>query len=91
MMLRPDGTTVTDESAIGLAASIRAREVTVRAVVDAHIAVLERFAPATNAVVVDCYDTARQQADAADAHLATGPVTLPPLFGVPITVKESLA
>ncbi|WP_328662603.1 amidase [Nocardia salmonicida] len=91
MMLRPDAPTVTDESAIGLAASIRAREVTVRAVIDAHIAVLERFAPATNAVVVDCYDTARQQADAADAHLATGPASLPPLFGVPITVKESLA
>ncbi|MFF2394543.1 amidase [Nocardia sp. NPDC058114] len=91
MMLRPDGTTITDESAIALAASIRAREVSVRAVIDAHIAVLERFAPATNAVVVDCYDTARAQADAADAHLATGPEHLPPLFGVPITVKESLA
>ncbi|MFD4433865.1 amidase, partial [Nocardia sp. NPDC058497] len=91
MSSTPIGTTITDESAIGLAAAIRTGEVSVRAVVDAHIAVLERFAPATNAVVVDRYEAARTQADAADAHLATGPVTLPPLFGVPITVKESLA
>ncbi|MBC7303319.1 MAG: amidase [Nocardia sp.] len=91
MMLRPDGTTLTAESAIALAASIRAREVSVRTVIDAHIAVLERFAPATNAVVVDCYDAARAKADAADAHLATAPENVPPLFGVPITVKESLA
>ncbi|MFE6921814.1 amidase [Nocardia sp. NPDC057663] len=91
MSFSPIGTMITDESAIGLAAAIRAGAVSVRTVVDAHIAVLERFAPATNAVVVDRYEAARAQADAADAHLATGPVTLPPLFGVPITVKESLA
>ncbi|MGS2810694.1 amidase [Nocardia sp. MW-W600-9] len=91
MSSSPIGTTITDESALGLAAAIRTGELSARAVVDAHIAVLERFNPATNAVVVERYATARAEADAADAHLATGPATLPPLFGVPITVKESLA
>ncbi|WP_316574579.1 amidase [Nocardia canadensis] len=91
MSSSPVETTITDESALGLAAAIRTGAVRARAVVDAHIAVLERFTPATNAVVVERYAAARAQADAADAHLATGPATLPPLFGVPITVKESLA
>lgn len=84
--------TITEESARALARSIRTGERTAREVVEAHIAVLERVNPALNAVVVERYDVARAQADAADAEIAgVARDLLPPLFGVPVTIKESLA
>ena len=84
---------VTERSAVSLAAAIRTGELSARAVVDAHIAVLERAAPRINALVADRFDAARAEADDADVRvtaLATTD-TLPPLLGVPFTVKESIA
>ena len=75
-----------------LAAKIRAREVTVSAVLEAHIARIERVNPLINAVVVDTFEDARREARAADRLLTTvDPETLPPFFGVPFTVKELIA
>ena len=83
----------TERSATDLAAAIRAGETTAREVVDAHIALLEEVNPRTNAVVVDRFEAARAEADAADARVAdcADPDTLPPLLGVPCTIKESIA
>ncbi|MFE3703751.1 amidase family protein, partial [Nocardia tengchongensis] len=83
---------ITEQSGVVLAQSIRAGTISARAVVDAHIELLERVHPALNAVAADRYRQARLDADSADARIADGdPATLPPLLGVPVTVKESIA
>jgi fatty acid amide hydrolase 2 len=82
-------TTLTHLSAQELAAAIRAGETTARAVIEAHIAVLERIAP-LHAVAAERFDAARVEADAADARVAGGEADLPPLLGVPTTIKEML-
>jgi fatty acid amide hydrolase 2 len=80
-------------SGLEIAAAIRAGRLSSRAVVDAHIAVLERVNPTINAVVVERYAEARAEADAADARVAAADdgEQLPPLLGVPCTIKESIA
>jgi Asp-tRNA(Asn)/Glu-tRNA(Gln) amidotransferase A subunit family amidase len=96
----PDSTTLTrssppltERSAVELARAIRTGETTAREVVEAHIEVLERVNPVVNAVVADLYDAARGQADVADARIAISRPDdeLPPLLGVPFTIKESIA
>jgi fatty acid amide hydrolase 2 len=83
---------LTQRSAISLARSIRKAEVSSREVVEAHIELLERVNPAINAVVAPRLEEARAEADAVDARIAAAsPRTkLPPLLGVPCTVKESI-
>src|SRR5689334_11427626 len=78
-------------SAVALARAIRERRTTARDVVEAHIEVLRRVNPDVNAVVVDRYEAARAEADAADKRIAAGEEALPPLLGVPCTVKEAVA
>ncbi len=85
-------TPVTERSALSLARAIRARELTAAEVVDAHIALHERFAPVINAIAADRFDAARAEARAADERIAAGDDSeLPPLLGVPFTVKETIA
>jgi fatty acid amide hydrolase 2 len=85
-----------------LARRIRTRQVTSRAVVEAHIARIEAVNPTINAVVARRYAEARAEADAADARIeaalvraATGDAaamsSLPPYLGVPCTIKECFA
>lgn len=79
-------------SATDLARRVRAREVSSREVVEAHIARARRVNPTLNAVVKERFDQALAEASAADARLADAhPDDLPPLFGVPCTIKESFA
>ncbi|HVE78128.1 MAG TPA: amidase family protein [Gemmatimonadaceae bacterium] len=59
-----------------------------RAVVEEHIARIERTASALNAVVVPRFAEARADADAADARRTAAAAE--PLFGVPVTIKESI-
>jgi fatty acid amide hydrolase 2 len=83
---------ITGRSAASLARAIRSGQVTATEVVDAHIALLERFAPRINAIAADRFEAARGDARAADERLATGDqAELPPLLGVPFTVKETIA
>ena len=82
---------LTERSATELARAIRAREVTSREVVEAHIARLRAVQPRINAIAADRFDAALAEADAADARVAAGEQDLPPLLGVPCTVKESIA
>ena len=78
-------------SVVEMAAKIRSRAVSVRAIVDAHISRIEAVNPILNAVVAPRFEAARQEADAADAQIAEGHEDLPPLFGVPCTIKEFIA
>jgi fatty acid amide hydrolase 2 len=84
---------LTERSAVDLARAIRTRETSSREVVEAHIEQLQRTHARINAVVADRYDSARAEADAADALVADAidPQALAPLLGVPCTVKESIA
>jgi len=77
-------------SATQIAEQIRYRLLTVTEVVDAHIKRIERMNFRINAVVIPMYEQAREQAQQADTHiLEQGTDNLPPLFGVPITIKDS--
>lgn len=83
---------ITSLSATTLAKKIRAGELGSRDVVEAHIARIERVNGSLNAVVERRYAEARAEADAADARIARGDTDdLPPLWGVPCTIKECFA
>jgi fatty acid amide hydrolase len=87
---RPTGRDAVDPctlSASELAGLIAQGAVTAREAVEAYIARIEQVNGALNAVVVKRYDEARTEADAIDQRRAGGE-NLPPLAGVPITVKE---
>ncbi len=73
------------EPANSLVARLRGRKISARELLDHYIARVERLDPRINAVVVRDYDRARERAAALDAR---GDRTAP-LFGVPMTVKES--
>ncbi|MDT4921736.1 MAG: fatty acid amide hydrolase 2 [Pseudonocardiales bacterium] len=78
---------LTHLSATELAARIRDGRTTSTEVVEAHIAVLNRIGH-LHALAVERFDLAREEAKAADARIADGETDLPPLHGVPMTVKE---
>ena len=73
-----------------LAAMVRAREVSARELLEAHLARIDRLNPSVNAIVTLDADGARAAADAADATLtAGGPVG--PLHGLPVAHKDTHA
>jgi catechol 2,3-dioxygenase-like lactoylglutathione lyase family enzyme len=79
-------------SAVEVAARIRRRTVSSREMVDACIAEVERVNPTLNAVVATRFDEARAEAELADRRLASeDAASLPPLHGVPCTIKECFA
>jgi amidase len=75
--------------ALELAARIRAREVSSREVLEAHLARVDAVNPHLNAIVRRLDDEARTAADAADKAVANGD-PLGVFHGVPITVKENI-
>lgn len=80
-------------SALELAAAIRRRALSSREIVEAHVARARAINPALNAIVVERYEAALREAEAADARIAAAASdeVLPPLLGVPCTIKESFA
>ncbi len=76
-------------SATELAQAIRAGQVSSREVVEAHLQRAEVVNPAVNAVTVLLADEALEAAGAADGVIAAGG-DLPPLLGVPFTVKGNI-
>ncbi|MDI5919640.1 amidase [Halomonas sp. LR5S13] len=79
------------QSATTLAALIKSGDVSSREVVDAHLGRIEAVNPMLNAVTVMLRTSAREAADAADVRRKKkGKRDLPPLHGVPITVKENI-
>lgn len=64
-------------------------EVTSIDLVEQHIARIEAVNPALNAMVVKRYDSARKEAADIDRRRKAGE-KLPPLAGLPVTIKESI-
>src|SRR5436190_1578718 len=93
MAVHAPPSSLTERSAVDLARAIRTGETSSREIVEAHIQQLERTHERINAVVVDRYDAARADADAADEAVAsaTDRDALGPFHGVPCTIKESIA
>ena len=75
-------------SATAQAAALRKGQVSSVELLKAHLARVDRFNPALNALVVDDRKAALNRARAADRALAKGEVW-GPLHGLPMTVKES--
>ncbi|TYP88121.1 amidase [Blastococcus xanthinilyticus] len=73
-----------------LAALVRAREVSARELLEAHLARIERLNPSLNAVVTLDAEGARAAADAADAAQAAGE-PLGRLHGLPVAHKDTHA
>lgn len=85
-MTHPDLTWI---DAHDLARLIRNRDVSPVEAIDASLAQLEKVEPQLNAFVTVVADQAREHARRAEAQLmTTESADLPPLFGVPITVKD---
>ncbi|MBI4898794.1 MAG: amidase [Actinobacteria bacterium] len=85
---------MTECSAISLAAAIRDGQISSREVVQAHIDRLRTVEPQLNAIVYDRFDKALDAADAADSQVRAADgdnASLPPLLGVPCTIKESFS
>jgi amidase len=80
---------ITTKSATELAAAIRSKQLSSRAIVDAHLDRIAKINPQLNAVVQLTADAARKEADEADAALARGE-SRGPLHGVPMTIKDTL-
>ncbi len=80
-------------SAIDLAARMRRGDLLPIDVVEAHIRRIQQVNPSLNALVADRFDQARAEALAAGRRLrdAAPDEPLPPLLGVPCTVKEFVA
>jgi fatty acid amide hydrolase 2 len=81
---------LTERSALDLAGAIREGEVSSQEVVGAHIARLREVQPRVNALAAERFEAALEEAEAADRRVAEGG-ELPPLLGVPCTIKESIA
>jgi amidase len=86
------GVTITDlwrMSATDLAEAIRSKHISSAEVVEAHLRRIEAVNPSVNAVTVVLSEQASQAAKVADRAVASGG-ELPPLHGVPFTVKENI-
>lgn len=78
-------------SGLEIAARIVNKEVSPSEVLEAHIARIEEVNPSLNAMVESDFVRARILAEEQTEKLAKDNSSLPPLFGVPITVKEMFA
>jgi amidase len=74
-------------TAVEMLAALRARQVSSMELVDMHVARIEEFDGALNAVPVRTIDRARESARQADAAMARGERGA--LLGLPMTLKES--
>ena len=80
---------ITSKSASELADAIRSKKLTSTAIVEAHLDRIAKVNPKLNAIVQLTADSARREAEEADAALGRGEVK-GPLHGVPITIKDTL-
>ena len=74
-----------------LVKEIRFGNVTPLEAVDAYIERIEAVNPAINALVTPMFDQAREQGRIATDHTRKNRDDLPPLFGLPVTIKDELA
>ncbi len=81
------GIALTRRSARELARLIRAGELSPVELLDAHLAAIERFNPALNAIVTLAAEKAREAARTAEAMVRKGE-PLGPLHGLPVAIKD---
>jgi fatty acid amide hydrolase len=81
--------TLCELSATEMARHVASGDISAHELVEAHIARIEAVNPKLNAVVVKRYDAARAEARDIDRRRLAGEA-LPPLAGVPATIKECL-
>lgn len=74
-------------SAVEMARRLRAKEVSAREVLDAHLRQIERVNPKVNAIVTLVEEQARENARQADERLAKGEA-IGPLHGLPVAHKD---
>ena len=74
-------------TAVNLTQRIRKKELSVREVLEAHLAQIDRVNPKVNAIITLVVEQALEEADRADRALAVGD-TAGPLFGLPIAHKD---
>lgn len=86
---RPARGDVTDLGVVALATAIRARRISSREVVQAHLDRIATVNPRVNAIVALLAEQALHAADASDEAVRAG-AELGPLHGVPFSVKENL-
>lgn len=81
------------QSASQMTVALRAGEITSRELVDVHIARILAVNGRINAMVQFRFEEARAEADAADRRVkaSSNPSELPPLLGVPCSIKENFA
>ena len=77
-------------SAAEMAAKIKAKEVSSRELVEAHLAVIESAEPSVKAFLKVSADQALEQADAFDAKSDEDKAQIPGLAGVPIAIKDMI-
>ena len=82
----PEPMSLPDTPLRALSAMLAGREIGVAELLAHHVALIEQFDAAVNALVVPLLDQAAAAAREADRRPRADPV--PPLFGVPVTVKE---
>ncbi len=75
-------------SAVELSGMIARRKVSPGELLEAYIARIEKFNPRLNAVIQHDFERARETAMAADNRISEGG-GLPPLFGLPCTIKDA--
>ncbi len=85
----PAGDDITSKSASELANAIRAKQLSSKSIVEAHLEQIAKVNPKLNAIVQLTADSARKEADEADQALARGEIR-GPLHGVPVTIKDTL-
>jgi fatty acid amide hydrolase 2 len=68
--------------------ALRDGKTTASALLEAHISTIEKVNPTVNGLVADRYTQARSEAQAADARFKSSDGNLPPLLGIPCTIKE---
>jgi len=75
---------------VAQAAAVANREVSARALLEAHLTQIDARQPAVNAFRAVAADSARHAADHADALLAAGQGPRGRLFGVPVAIKDQI-
>jgi Asp-tRNA(Asn)/Glu-tRNA(Gln) amidotransferase A subunit family amidase len=75
-------------SAVEMRALLRARTLSPVELVEAHLARIELANPAINAYVTLCAERALEEARAAQGAILGGSDNLPPLLGIPVSIKD---
>lgn len=86
--MKAKGQGILGQAASDLATAIANGTISSREAVQSHIDQLQSIQSQVNPLACERFESALQQADAADAAIRSGHGTLGPLHGVPITIKE---